>query len=631
MNRVFALGRSFALPLAWKIAAPAALGLVALVGICLYAFLLLGENEKVVTRLDHGVIEPATIASGLTQELLMLHTRVYRLASLAMADPENAEIQIVASEALSEINLATKRSADAVQRMAAAGALEGGVDEKLKAGIATYLKRAKLAAEMAEGDAASVVTFMTSADKAFEDLVYLFRGLSNSLSAQRTTTVETIGADVAQAQKSFGIIGAAIVAVVALMTVFIARGVTRPLTALRGAMGRLAHGEFEVEVPFQARGDEIGRMAEAVQVFKDAGIENARLQQEAEENRGREEAMRAEQAERERADQVERERLAEDGKREAERRVREAETRLKAADEERRNAEAASREKAEAERKAEMARLADGFERAVGDVVQTVAQAAGQMKQLAEQMVGAVGATDQRAASVAAASEQASANVSTVAAATEELAASVQEISRQVQTSTSIAGEAVSQVDRTNAQVEQLATAADKIGTIVAMITSIASQTNLLALNATIEAARAGEAGKGFAVVAAEVKNLANQTAKATQDIAEQIGAIQSTTQVSVGAIREIGQTIARVSEIATSIASAVEEQGASTQEIARNVQQASVGTQQVSSDIQSVTQVTRETGQAADMVLTAASDLTSQADTLRSEVAKFVQTVRAA
>jgi methyl-accepting chemotaxis protein len=631
MTRLFGRWRGLALPLAWKIAAPAVLGLAALVAICLHAFMLLGVNGKVVVRLDEGVIGPAALAAGLNQDLLMLHTRAYRLASLAMADPENAEIQIIATEVASEIGMVGKRAPVTLQRMGEVGAIDADAGEKLKAGIETYLKRARRAAEMVEVDPAGVVTFMTSADQAFEELFYLFKGLSNALTRQRTDTVAAISADVQQGQQTFGIVGIAVVAVVALLTLVIARGVTRPLTALRNVMGRLADGDVEAEVPYQARGDAIGRMAEAVQVFKDAGIENARLQAEAEANRRREEALRAEQAERESAAQAERERLAEDGRREAERRVQEAEARLKAAEEERRRAETAQRAEAEQARQAAMAELADGFERAVGQVVETVAQAAAQMKQLAEQMVGAVGATDQRAASVAAASEQASANVSTVAAATEELAASVHEISRQVQTSTTITGEAVAQVEATNAQVEQLAAAAEKIGAIVAMITSIASQTNLLALNATIEAARAGEAGKGFAVVASEVKNLANQTARATQDIAEQIGAIQSTTQASVGAIRKIGATIAQVSEIATSIASAVEEQGASTQEIARNVQQASVGTQQVSSDIQSVTAVSRETGQAADMVLSAASDLTREADKLRSEVASFVQTVRAA
>ncbi|MBC7580322.1 MAG: methyl-accepting chemotaxis protein, partial [Tardiphaga sp.] len=232
---------------------------------------------------------------------------------------------------------------------------------------------------------------------------------------------------------------------------------------------------------------------------------------------------------------------------------------------------------------------------------------------------------------VAAASEEASTNVQSVASATEEMASSVNEISRQVQDSARIASEAVVQAQTTNDRVAELAKAAARIGDVVELINTIAGQTNLLALNATIEAARAGEAGRGFAVVASEVKALAEQTARATGEISQQINGIQAATRESVNAIREIGDTIGRMSEIASTIASAVEEQGAATQEISRNVQQAAQGTQQVSANITDVQRGASETGSASSKVLTAAKSLSGESARLKLEVSKFLSSVRAA
>jgi len=404
----------------------------------------------------------------------------------------------------------------------------------------------------------------------------------------------------------------------------IARGITRPIQAMVAAMGRLADRDWSVEVPARARRDEIGDIARAVQVFKENGIENEALQKEAEENRIREARQKEEQAQAASEARAEKRRMDEEARIAEERRQREA-------DEAQRKAEAAMAAQAEERRRKEMQALADGFEQAVGAVVEAVGSASVEMRDLAERMVASVDATQSRAATVAAASEQASANVQTVAAATEELASSVHEISRQVQTSTRIAGEAVTQAGATDAQVKQLTEGARRIGEIVTMIQNIASQTNLLALNATIEAARAGEAGKGFAVVASEVKMLANQTAKATDDIGTQISAIQASVGEAAASIQSISQTIGQVSEIAMTISSAVEEQGAATQEIARNVQQAATGTLEVSSNIAGVSEVAMDTRGAADRVLGAAGGLSRQADALRQEVASFVQRVRAA
>jgi len=274
-------------------------------------------------------------------------------------------------------------------------------------------------------------------------------------------------------------------------------------------------------------------------------------------------------------------------------------------------------------------RHADDFERDVSSMVGVISSAATELQTTAQSMATTAEQTTQQASAVANAAEQASENVQTVAAATEELTASIQEISRQVSQSTHIAGSAVEEAQRTNIMVQGLAEAAGKIGQVVKLINDIASQTNLLALNATIEAARAGDAGKGFAVVAGEVKNLANQTAKATDEISAQIAAVQAATKDAVGAIQGIGSTISKISEIASAIAAAVEEQGAATQEIARNVQQAAMGTGAVTNNIGSVTHAAGETGHAAHEVLSAAGELSRQSERLNSQVNHFLTDVR--
>ena len=275
------------------------------------------------------------------------------------------------------------------------------------------------------------------------------------------------------------------------------------------------------------------------------------------------------------------------------------------------------------------ATVADDFENTMKVVVQTVSSAATELQVTAQGMESTAHATSDQASAVAAASDDASSNVQTVASAAEELSASIAEISRQVATSTRIAGDAVSEVDGANQKIQGLAEAANKIGEVVALITDIADQTNLLALNATIEAARAGEAGKGFAVVASEVKNLATQTAKATEEISTHINGIQGATVEAVSAIKSIGGTINEINEIAAAIAAAVEEQGAATQEIARNVEQAAAGTNQVSANIGSVTEAASETGAAAGEVLSAASELSVQSEKLSGEMDSFVIEMR--
>ncbi len=280
---------------------------------------------------------------------------------------------------------------------------------------------------------------------------------------------------------------------------------------------------------------------------------------------------------------------------------------------------------------AHMNQLADGFQATVGDIVNTVSSASTELEAAAATLTKTADTTGRLSATVAAASERASADVQSVASASEEMASSVNEISRQVQQSSRIAAEAVAQAEKTDARFVELARAAGRIGDVVKLITAIAEQTNMLALNATIEAARAGESGRGFAVVAQEVKALAAQTAKATDEIGTQIAGMQAATQDSVLGIKEIGATINHISEIAAAIAAAVEQQGAATQEIARSVQQAAQDTQHVASNITNVSEGASEIGHASSQVLSSAESLARESNHLKVEVDKFLATVRAA
>ncbi|MCP5364444.1 MAG: HAMP domain-containing protein [Hyphomicrobiales bacterium] len=348
--------------------------------------------------------------------------------------------------------------------------------------------------------------------------------------------------------------------------------ISKPVRMLTKTMQVLANEDTQVEIPGANRRDEIGEMAQAVQVFKDNAIERERLQ-----------------------------------------------------------AEQAKEQEAREKRARRMDELTAGFDRSVAVVLEALGASATQMQSTSQSMSATAEETNHQATSVAAASEQATTNVQTVATAAEELSASISEISRQVSDSAKMTRGAADEAEKTQVAVKSLADAAEKIGAVVELITDIAAQTNLLALNATIEAARAGEAGKGFAVVASEVKTLANQTAKATEEISAHINGVRSEISGTVGAIEGIVGTIGRINEIAASIASAVEEQGVATQEIARNVEQAAAGTQEVSSNISGVTQAAGETGHAATQVFDAAMELTNQSANMRQCVETFLSDVRAA
>jgi methyl-accepting chemotaxis protein len=348
--------------------------------------------------------------------------------------------------------------------------------------------------------------------------------------------------------------------------------VSRPIAGMAALMQRLAAGDLEIVVADSDRRDEVGVLAASLQVFKDNAKATRRLEAE----------QHAEQERKER-------------------------------------------------RQAAVEKYIAAFEHGVRESLNGLASAAKEMRATSQSMSATADQTSGQATAVAAAAEEASVNVQTVAAAAEELSTSVMEIGRQVNESTKVAAQAVSDTDRTNVTVAGLAAAAQKIGDVVKLISAIASQTNLLALNATIEAARAGQAGKGFAVVAAEVKSLASETAKATEEIAGQIASIQGATGDAVSAIERITVTIGSINHIASAIAAAVEEQGATTQEIARNVQQAATGTGEVSGNIQGVNRAASEARAAADQVLATAEELGKQAETLRCDIDQFLVNIRAA
>ncbi len=407
-------------------------------------------------------------------------------------------------------------------------------------------------------------------------------------------------------------------------------GIARPLRGLAGTMDVLARGDYSAEVEGQERQDEVGLMAKSVEVFKRNGIEGQRLAAEAEQARIRDEQRRRDDEARERAASEEKRQREEEARRAEEKRQREAEEAERRQAAERQAEQERARIETERQRRETLRRMADDFDAAVGGVVNAVAAAATEMHSTAGSMTGIANTTTSQSMTAAAATEQAAANVQTVASASEELAASIREISSQVANASQIAQGAVNEAQATDRIVQGLSAAADRIGAVVALITNIASQTNLLALNATIEAARAGEAGKGFAVVASEVKSLANQTTKATEEISQQVSEVQQATQQAVDAIRSIGGTIGRIDEINGSIASAVEEQGAATQEIARNVEQAAAGTQEASSSVAGVNRSAGEAGHAASQVLNASGELSTLAEKLRSEVDRFLGQVRA-
>lgn len=558
------------LPLVGKLAIPTLLVLT------LVAMILI-QSFSTVTTITATTDDAIKVSVKRMQYALIVQSTIN---AVAVAE-KNVILADTAEERQSQTNAfgrAVDRAGAAMDKMyALADTAElRGSNDAIRAAIAAYARASSQAIERAEsGDQASAKQLSSTVSReARGRLVQLTDDRVRANEAALDAAFRNVDKTAADALMLLLIEAAiGIVAMLAALAWITIGFVVRPIQRFTTTMNLIAGGDLSQDVEGLDRKDEIGTLSRSLDAFRQKGIELRRLQAEAE----------------------------------------------------------ALKRAAEVERKAALVRMADAFEANVGSIVETVSSASVQLQATAQSMSAATEETARQSTVVAAASEQATANVQTVAAASEELAASIREIARQVATSTQIAGTAVERATDTSGRVTALAESARRIGEVVGLIQSIASQTNLLALNATIEAARAGEAGKGFAVVAQEVKALAQQTAKATEEIGSQIGAIQSATDETVGAIDGIAGVIRDMDQIATTIAAAVEEQASATDEISRNVQQAAAGTTEVSTNIVGVNQAANEAGVASDDVLGASGELARMAADLRTEMARFLNGVRAA
>jgi methyl-accepting chemotaxis protein len=555
--------------LSWKVQLAPALLILVLISLGGYALQTLRSNQASVEALFFGPVRQSELANDISAAAWTAHAKLYRLAAIAANEKDEEKIEAMAKET----SAAVGRISETLQT---AEASVGGSDafQKLKNAAAGYAKQAKNAIEMADGDSGSAMMFITSAERSFAEIEQLTDDLIVRSGATKDREIARAGMRLEQQQLMLEVALFAAALIGIIVSFFIGRNISRPVVAMTRAMRELAVGNFALQLPGLDRSDEVGQMARAVEEFKVQAVTKA---------------------ERDTAEREEK-----------------------------------SRESAVA-RRVELHNLAESFELAVGNIIDNVASASGDLETAAMMLTKTSSATQQLSTVVASASEETSANVQSVASATEEMASSINEIGHRVTDSNRIAGEAVEQAKQADARIAELSLAANRIGDVTNLITTIAEQTNLLALNATIEAARAGDAGRGFAVVAQEVKALASQTAKATSEISTQIAGMQTATHDSVLAIKEIGGTIGRVSEIAAAIAAAVEQQGAATQEISRNVQQAALGSTEVASNIADVNRSAEDTGSASSQVLSSAQLLSNENKRLKAEVAKFLATVRAA
>jgi methyl-accepting chemotaxis protein len=545
--------------------------LLALLGLTAYAVVLLQGDLADFNRLDTQAFGRVAVVTALDRQVSAIHARLYELTSVGAANANQDKVTALGKELGTDL----AGLPDAVSAMDAALGVDPrtrDLQSAIAASLHAYAGSARRVIEMAGLSSYAALTYMNGAQKAYDTFESDQAALGQVVVGEKDALIAAVRAKTGAARLVFilAAIGAAIVA--SAVTFLLAGRISRPVAILAASLRRLAAGELSIDTPYSGRRDEIGAIADALDVFKATATEAALLSAERERDR-----------------------------------------------------------EAEARRVRTLTDLSQGFERDVSGTLDTVAVAANELQGTADAMVATAARTDEQSGAAAAASQQAASHVASVATAAEQFSSTAGEIGRQVAISTRVTEQAVADAGRANRAVQGLAAASQKVGQVIELISAIAAQTGLLALNAAIEAARAGEAGKGFAVVASEVKVLASQTAKATEDITGQIAGMQQATEEAVNAIRQIATTIEETNRIATTIASAVEQQNAATAEIARNIQDAATGTGEVSANIGGVTSAAGDTGLAANRVLDAAKRLAEQSIRLRQRIGSFLTEVRAA
>ncbi|WP_346907876.1 methyl-accepting chemotaxis protein [uncultured Roseibium sp.] len=546
--------------------------LVGLGIVSVISYFAIDQQRNAIDALSNVQIKAFADMSKVKEELADAQLSLYDLMTTAVNESDTDKINAQFEETNQKLN-AIVSNFEALDLSALGNAEIQKMRDAIVARSGEYQTSALGTSDMATVDVATASIFMNDAIITHEQLVKEVDSLNKAVDALRVSATETTMAGADESLRLFLITVAVVAAMGILLNWLITRMISRPITEIIGSMTSLAAGDANVDVPATERRDEIGRMAKALEVFRENAIEVERMEQE----------------------------------------------------------KIANEQRAAEEKRASMNALADRFEAALVDIVETVSASSDRMRTTAQSMSSVAEQTQRQASAVASAAESASENVQTAASAAEEMSASIGEINRQVGESAEISNQANAEALRSNESVRGLADAASKIGEVIELISGIAEQTNLLALNATIEAARAGEAGKGFAVVASEVKNLATQTAKATEEIGMQISGMQSATGDAVEAIQSISQTIGRIKDISDTITGAMGEQGIATQEIAASTQQAAAGTAEVGHTINEVARAASETGSAAREVLDVAVDLSDHAQTLRHQVDDFLAQVRVA
>jgi len=556
------------LPIAAKVFLGPVFVFCALIATATVAVLSLQAGRDGVRDLSDRVFERYQLAASAKEATEGLHIGLLRTLSIAANESDTAKLQ----RSIKAVGVEEQKVRNGLAELQRHVGADDQTVAKLIKEFGAYEAAAKEVLDSVATDSATATMMMVGAEAEYDKLAVLLDTFRTDADQLRVSTSrDTVEAATRAGWTLFLIVlGAA--ALSALVTIVSARALTRPIRRLAEIMRTLARGDFETAIAGVDRKDEIGEMARAVEVFKVNGQEHARL-----------------------ATEQERERAAKD------------------------------------RRAGELERLTKEFEASAGAWTEALTGAAGDMQTVAQSMSAKAGATNQRSVDVAAGAEEMSATVNAVAASAEELSASIGAIAKQVAESRTMAAEGVADAQRTNEVMQMLAGVAERIGAVVHLINGIAAQTNLLALNATIEAARAGEAGKGFIVVAGEVKALAAQTSKATEEISGQVAEVQAVARRAAEDVNKISRTIARISEIAGAVSAGVEQQNAATGEIARNVAEAASNTRLVSENVASVKQLATDTGQIADSVLASARDMAGKTDDFAAKLRRFLETVRAA